>query len=83
MEKVTKLDGGTLEERVKEMKEFLGLRPEQSFQDLDVDVDEVENDSVIKKFLDVIKEKPLTDEEHQRAMSNEFDYLDEDDENDR
>ncbi len=28
---------GSLEERVKAMKEFFGLSPEQSFQDLDVD----------------------------------------------
>lgn len=31
------LDGGTTEERIAEMKEFFGLSPEQSFQDLDVD----------------------------------------------
>lgn len=39
MEKVkfTTLDGGTLEERIAEMKQFFGLSPEQSFQDLDVD----------------------------------------------
>ena len=35
--KITILDSGTLEERISEMKEFLGLSPEQSFQDLDVD----------------------------------------------
>lgn len=39
-----------------------------------------ENDTVIKKFLDSTKEKPITDEEHKRAMSNEFDYLDDEDE---
>lgn len=33
----TKLDGGSLEERIKEMKKFFGLKPEQSFQDIDVD----------------------------------------------
>jgi len=38
--KIAVLDGGTLEERIKEMKEFLGLSPDQSFQDLDVDIDE-------------------------------------------
>ncbi len=38
--KITVLDGGTLEERISEMKEFLGLSPDQSFQDLDVDEDE-------------------------------------------
>jgi hypothetical protein len=32
--KITVLDGGTLEERISEMKEFLGLSPEQSFQEL-------------------------------------------------
>lgn len=41
-------------------------------------MDNRENDAVIKKFLDNIKEKPITDEEHKRAMSNEFDYLDDD-----
>lgn len=39
---ITILDGGTLEERVSEMKEFFGLSPEQSFQELEVD-DEEEN----------------------------------------
>ena len=42
MDKVTKLDGGTLEERIQEMKEFFGLKPDQSFQDLDVDDDDEE-----------------------------------------
>ncbi len=31
------LDGGTLNERIAEMKDFLGLKPDQSFQDLDVE----------------------------------------------
>lgn len=31
--KITVLDGGTIDERIAEMKEFLGLSPEQSFQD--------------------------------------------------
>lgn len=44
MDKKIKLDGGTVKERVDEMKEFFGLKPAQSFQDLDVDVDEVEDD---------------------------------------
>lgn len=44
MDKKIKLDGGTIEERVSEMKELFGLKPDQSFQDLDVDVDEVEDD---------------------------------------
>ena len=34
------LDGGALEERIAEMKEFLGLSPDRSFQDIDVDEDE-------------------------------------------
>ncbi|MCC8043674.1 MAG: hypothetical protein LIO69_09265 [Oscillospiraceae bacterium] len=38
------LDGGTLEERIAEMKEFLGLSPDQSFQDLDVDISDMEDD---------------------------------------
>lgn len=37
---VNVIDGGTLEERVAEMKEFFGLRPDQSFQDLKVDVED-------------------------------------------
>lgn len=43
MNKITRLDGGTLAERIKEMKEFFGLREDQSFQDLDVDIDDDEN----------------------------------------
>lgn len=35
-----KLDGGTVEERLQEMKEFLGLRPDQSFQDIKDEEDE-------------------------------------------
>lgn len=31
--KIAVLDGGTLEERIAEMKELFGLSPEQSFQD--------------------------------------------------
>lgn len=38
--KITVLDGGTLEENIQELKEFLGLSPDQSFQDLDFDIDE-------------------------------------------
>ena len=34
---------GSKEDRVKAMKEFFGLRPEQSFQDLDVDISEKED----------------------------------------
>ena len=43
MDKNTILDGGTLEERIAEAKEFCGLKPEQSFQDLEIEDDE-END---------------------------------------
>ena len=43
MDKVTKIDGGTLEERTREMKEFFGLSENQSFQDLDVDIEEENN----------------------------------------
>ena len=46
-------------------------------------MDNRENDTVIKKFLDTIKEKPLTEDDHKRAMSNEFDYLDEVENDDR
>ncbi len=39
MEKVkfTKLDGGNISERIAEAKEFFGLKPDQSFQDIVVD----------------------------------------------
>ena len=42
MEKVTKIDGGTLEERLQEMKKFFGLNESQSFQELNVDIEEKE-----------------------------------------
>ena len=41
--KITGLDG-TIEQQTKSLKEFFGLRPDQSFQDLDIDVDEEEDD---------------------------------------
>lgn len=31
------LDGGTLDERLAELKEFCGLSPEQSFQDIEIE----------------------------------------------
>lgn len=37
----TMLDGGTTEENILAMKELFGLSPDQSFQDLDVDEDEI------------------------------------------
>ncbi len=37
-----------------------------------------ENDIIIEKFLKSIKVKPLTAEEKKRAMSDEFAYLDDD-----
>ena len=43
MEKITKLDGNSsIEEILSWSKEFLGLKPDQSFQDLDVDDDDEE-----------------------------------------
>lgn len=41
---ITQLDGGTLEERLASSKEFLGLSPNQSFQDLDVDENDEDDD---------------------------------------
>ncbi len=38
------LDGETLEERIAETKKLLGLSPDQSFQDLDVDISDMEDD---------------------------------------
>lgn len=35
---VTSLDG-SMEDQIKAVKEFFGLRPDQSFQDLDIDED--------------------------------------------
>lgn len=46
-------------------------------------MDDRENDTVIKKMFIALKNKnSLTDEEHQRAMSSEFDYLDESEDED-
>lgn len=42
-EQVNILDGSE-EQREKIMKEFFGLKPEQSFQDLDVDVEDEEDE---------------------------------------
>lgn len=42
--KLNIIDGGTLDERIAEMKEFFGLKQNQSFQELDVDVDEEEDE---------------------------------------
>ncbi len=39
---ITQLDGGTLEERIKASKEFLGLTDEQTFQDLEIDDENIE-----------------------------------------
>lgn len=68
----TKLDGGSLEERTKEMKKFFGLRPDQSFQDLDVEVyDEEEiihgldlpNEVAEKNMRIMMKRLGITEEE--------------------
>lgn len=40
---ITSLDGD-MEEQIANLKEFLGLSPEQSFQDLDVDTSDMEDD---------------------------------------
>ena len=40
MDKITKIDGGSLEERIDEAKEFFGLREDQSFEDLDADAED-------------------------------------------
>jgi hypothetical protein len=37
-----------------------------------------EDDTVIKNFLENLEIKPLTDEEIERSMSDEFTYLDDD-----
>lgn len=38
--RVNVLDGGSLDENIRELKDFLGLSPDQSFQDLDVNEDD-------------------------------------------
>ena len=43
MDKNIMLDG-SLEERIKYMKESFGLRPDQSFQEIDVDIDDKNDD---------------------------------------
>lgn len=43
MDKKIILDG-SLEERIKYMKEFFGLRPDQSFQEIDINIDDETND---------------------------------------
>ena len=40
---ITTLDG-SIEEQTRMLKEFFGLRPDQSFQDLDVDIDDLDDD---------------------------------------
>ena len=35
---------GSKEERERIMKDFFGLKPDQSFQELDVDIEDEEND---------------------------------------
>lgn len=36
MDKInTKLDGGTIEDEIRETKEFLGLEPDQSFEEIE------------------------------------------------
>ncbi len=39
--KITILDG-SIEEQTRVLKEFFGLRPDQTFQDLDIDEDEAD-----------------------------------------
>ena len=42
--KINFIDGGTIEEQIALMKEFFGLRPDQTFQDADVDISDYDND---------------------------------------
>lgn len=44
MDKKIMLDG-SLEERIKYMKEFFGLRPDQSFQEIDINIDDETDDA--------------------------------------
>lgn len=89
----TKLDGGSLEKRTRIdenlnieeslnwSKEFLGLKPDQSFQDLDVEVDDDEDyicDDREKEMCDEVKNmsKEELEEEFQRRFGE---YIEEDD----
>lgn len=45
MEKITKIDENLgIEEQLKWAKEFLGLKPDQTFQDIDVDIEDDEDE---------------------------------------
>ena len=60
MDKEIKLDGGTLEERIKEMKEFCGLRPDQSFQDIEIfDEDDNEVKKMVKPLHHLMRSESL------------------------
>ena len=76
----TKLDGGSLEERTKEMKKFFGLRPDQSFQDLDVEVDDEDYicDDREKEMSDEVKN--MSKEEREEEFQRRFgEYIEKDD----
>ena len=77
----TKLDGGR-EERTKEMKKFFGLRPDQSFQDLDVEVDDDEeiihgldlpNEIAEKNMRIMMKRLGITEEEIENCVIDDED----------
>ena len=58
MEKITKLDGNSsIEESLNWAKEFLGLKPDQSFQDLDADDDD-EEWADFSRFFERIEDVP-------------------------
>ena len=80
---VTKLysEDASLELQIKEAKKFFGLRPDQSFQDLDVEVDDDEDyicDDREKDMCDEVKN--MSKEEREEEFQSRFgEYIEEDD----
>lgn len=67
------------------IKKMLGITDEE-INAVEIDGDDEDNredDILFKKIIDnIVKAEDLTEEEHKRAMSDEFSYLDDDDDND-
>lgn len=53
---LTQLDGGTLEENLAELKEFCGLRPDRSFQEIELyDTDDNKEKTAYETFKFTVK----------------------------
>lgn len=83
---VTKLysEDVSLELQIKEAKKFFGLRPDQSFQDLDVEVDDDEeiihgldlpNEVAERNSLIMMKRLGITEEEIENCEIDDEDYI--------